>query len=100
MKTSFTPDEVAEIESKSYDVGFDAGFYQMYKIVDGVIKTLTNSLEDVWSIEQGDEYLVKNSASAEKMEFAVRTLQYLDDMIEAKGYEARNERSDINHGVS
>ena len=95
MKKTFTAEEVTAIEDKSYETGFDAGFYQMYKIVDGVIKTLTSSLEDVWSIEQGEAYPVKISASAEKMEFATRTLQYLDDMIEAKGYEARNERQDL-----
>jgi len=95
MKKSFTPEQVDAIEDKSYETGFDAGFYKMYEITDRVIKTLTNSLEDVWSIEQGEAYPVKIGPSAEKMEFAVRTLQYLEDMIEAKGYEARNERQDL-----
>jgi hypothetical protein len=95
MKKTFTAEEVDAIEDKSYETGFDAGFYKMYEITDKVIKTLTNSLEDVWSIEQGEAYPVKVSASAEKMEFAIRTLRYLEDMIEAKGSEARNERQDL-----
>ena len=91
MKKTFTAEEVTEIENKSYD----AGFYQMYEIADRAIKSLSNSIDDVWAIEHGDMYPVKASALAEKLEFATRTLQHLEEIIESKGYEARNERTDL-----
>jgi len=95
VKKTFTAEEVTEIEDKSYETGFNAGFYQMYEIADKAIKGLKNSLDDVWSIEHGDMYPVRASALAEKLEFATRTLQHLEEIIEAKGFEARNERSDL-----
>jgi hypothetical protein len=91
VKKTLTAEEVAEIESKSYD----AGFYQMYEITDKAIKSLRNSLDDVWAIEHGDIYPVKASALAEKLEFAIKTLEHLEEIIEDKGFEARSERSDL-----
>ncbi len=91
MKKTLTAEEVAGIESKSYD----AGFYQMYEITDKAIKGLRNSLDDVWAIAECGVYPVKISSFAEKLEFAIKTLQHLEEIIESKGFEARNERTDL-----
>ncbi len=85
MKKTFTAEQVTAIENEAYENGMKNGFYQSYEMFDRVINKLRNSLEDVWSIEQDDGFPANSNSL--KINFAVKTLEYLEDMIEAETYE-------------
>ena len=72
------------MSDESFHEGQLQGYYECHDLTTEVITKLRRSLEEVWSIEQGDVYPVKTNSYQEKLNFAINTLAHLEEVFQDK----------------